>query len=191
MSERPDWSFVRNIARGVGKTTAMADAVRKIGGVLIVRGSEEARRVNGEYGIGARSYHSPLGLYGSGLPVLFDPDAVALICYDYERTFGALSEELVGLRALVEYQRKAIEVKDEALRHVRIVLVSALPGKESAKIGDWDREYVVSRIDKAMAARPPSETKEYKTTQYGACIEHGYIGPGYCRECAGEPKEAA
>ena len=96
MRDTPDWSFVMNVARGTGKTTAMVAAAKSIGAVLVVRNQKEAERVGSAHGIEAIGYESRLKMYGIRNPVLFDPDAVACMCMEYERV---IAERLRAVKA--------------------------------------------------------------------------------------------
>lgn len=80
-----DWSFVLHQARGTGKTTAMIEAAKKIGAVLVVRNEGEALRVREQHGVEAMSMHSATKFRGINRPVLFDPDAVALMLFEKDR----------------------------------------------------------------------------------------------------------
>lgn len=78
-----DWhSVLASNARGSGKTTAMAEAAKKINGVLIVRNWDEVRRVQSELRVDARSVHFAMKMRGDDRPILFDPNAVAVLCYE-------------------------------------------------------------------------------------------------------------
>lgn len=80
-----DWSHIIHTARGSGKTTAMIEAVKKIKGILVVRDSNEAQRIRKQHGILAISIYEHERTYGWNIPILFDPDAVAMLCMAHEK----------------------------------------------------------------------------------------------------------
>lgn len=89
---KADWTNVIHNARGAGKTTAMVEAVKKINGVLVVRNRDEAQRLRKAHGIMALTISEAEKSYGVTRPILFDPDAVALLCIEYERELAAMRE---------------------------------------------------------------------------------------------------
>ena len=74
----------------------MAEAAKKIGGILVVRDSREADRVRRMFSVEATSIQSDESMRGQRKPVLFDPDAVALLCADYESEIAWLKQELAS-----------------------------------------------------------------------------------------------
>jgi hypothetical protein len=94
MIEQPDWFAITRGPRGSGRTTVMADAAKKIRGYLVVRNHNERERVEREHGLPCVSIYESERMRGIGGPVLFDPDAVGLICADYDRAMYALQAEL-------------------------------------------------------------------------------------------------
>lgn len=92
--EMPDWYAVTRGPRCSGRTTVMAEATRKIKGYLIVRNRIEAHRVSHEYGLPCVGLFEAEKLRGVDGPVLFDPDAVGLICAEYDRKIYEMSGQL-------------------------------------------------------------------------------------------------
>lgn len=107
MSDRIDFGSLINNARGKGKTTAMAEAVKKVGGVLLTRDGREALRVSKAYGIKAAYYGT--NIHGIRVPILIDPDAVAVIGLEMEREMDTLRTQLAAKSAEAERLREALE----------------------------------------------------------------------------------
>lgn len=92
--DKYDWSGVIHNARGQGKTTAMVEAVKKVGGILVVRNLSEAQRLRKDHGIMALTIAEADRHYGVTKPILFDPDAVAMLCMEYEKKLAAKAASL-------------------------------------------------------------------------------------------------
>lgn len=91
---RIDWGFWARIPRASGRTLAMIEAAKKIEAYLVVRDGREVERITRDYGVKAVSVNSDLTIRGTSRPVLFDPDAVSLICANYESEIAWLKQEL-------------------------------------------------------------------------------------------------
>ena len=61
-----------------------------------------------------------------------------------------------------EAAESKLSVAEEALRRARIVIESALPGKDKARLGDWNKETVLSWIDNALQKLRPSQSSQEK-----------------------------
>lgn len=96
------WSFLWHRARRVGKTTAMAEACKKIGGVLVTTSRVLARELEQEHGIKTAVIGEPERMRGRTEPVLFEPEAVAALSEEYERKLSELdaSRERLAERLL-------------------------------------------------------------------------------------------
>ncbi len=105
-----DWTAPTQAHRMTGRTTAMAEAARKIKATLVVRNRRECERVEFEHGIRCVTLFERDRVMGAG-PVLFDPDAVGLICDQYEKLIYDMGRDLAGTKldlanALVALARK-------------------------------------------------------------------------------------
>lgn len=109
--ESPDWFAITRGDRQRGRTTVMAEAARKINGYLVVRNRNEAERVEREHGAPCISIFESEKMRGRMGPILFDPDAVGMICAEYDRQIYELGGQLQRVKddlskALVALARK-------------------------------------------------------------------------------------
>ena len=92
-----DLMFINDYARRSGKTTAICEAAKKIGAIVIVHNREEAKRVSKEYGVKTISYNENLRpLHG---PFLVDSTAVGFAAMEYEGQLKKQQAAIDKLRA--------------------------------------------------------------------------------------------
>lgn len=133
-------------ARGVGKTRAMAEACKKLGGTMVCVNVQHADAVIREYGIDAVSVASPGRLRGQSGPVLFDPDAVVALSADYDAVVAELEADLRAAR------EEAAAIRDHAMEALdRAAEGIAGPGVLFVNVADF-REYI-AEVPTAPAPR--------------------------------------
>ena len=67
--------------------------------------------------------------------------------HDDKRTIEGLAHELEIQRGNVGALSAQVEAKKEILRRLKIIITSALPGKEKARLGDWNKEVILGWFD--------------------------------------------
>lgn len=102
------WSFVMPLARRVGKTTALAEATRRLGGTLVCVNARAAQLTAGEFGVRTCSVETPERLRGRIGPVFFEPEAVAAMCLDYDGEILELRERLTKTTEQLDAVRRAM-----------------------------------------------------------------------------------
>lgn len=88
-----DWSVANSLAMRTGKTTAICKAAKEIGATVVTGTSQEAKRLEKEYGIKALAVETAVRSRGKTGPILFDTFGVSRICELYENEIYRLKEQ--------------------------------------------------------------------------------------------------
>lgn len=107
-----DWSLLAvraDIPRQVGRTTALAEACKKINGVLVVHHSEEAKRVARDFCVKACILEELFRLRGVKVPAVLDSTAVMSLAFEHMREVEEYEKKLRQLEQQIEGVKKCLE----------------------------------------------------------------------------------
>jgi hypothetical protein len=96
-----NFSLIFNRDRRTGRTTAIADAARSIGAIVLAASFEDAVRITKQHGVPATNIMRGEALLQADGPFLADHYAVEQVCLQYEVTIDRLTKQLADTRALV------------------------------------------------------------------------------------------
>jgi hypothetical protein len=81
------WSYIATKGIRTGKTTAICEAARKIGAIVVTGSEKEAKRITKEFGVTAMSIHHWQLTQGLDMPFLFDTYGVTEMAADFETAY--------------------------------------------------------------------------------------------------------